>query len=132
MRKKKIEQHLRQVETENFDQFQSKFYSDSIFQLSRIDFPLEGYNSDDISDIPSDFAEQMGIEIANDDDYHWDKEDWLLIQDLDDNVIERSILRTDSLIIENFIIPNSGFEIIREFKLKEDKWYLVYYFYRNT
>ena len=119
------------VSFEDFEEFYNKFYSDSIFQLSRIIFPLPGYNSDIESEIPDDFAESSGIKKKE--EYFWEKEGWQFIKTIDnDTLIVKNFIKTDTIVIEDLIIPNSGFQIERKFKISDDKqWYLVYYLYQN-
>jgi hypothetical protein len=115
---------------EIFEDFYSKYYSDSIFQFERTIFPLPGYNSIVDLEMPDDIAELLGVKI--DDEYHWKKEEWIIINTVpdDDENIKKKIIKSDTLVIEELIIPNSGFNIIRKFKLIENNWYLVYYFYQ--
>lgn len=99
---------------ENFDQFNIKFHSDSVFQLSRVDFPIEGTH------------------IAGFERYNWTKKNWefLAIPVSDKSEFEEyqhSLVKTDTLITEKFWIPDSGFEVERTFKLINNKWFLVYY-----
>lgn len=99
---------------ENFDQFDAHFHSDSLFQISRIDFPIEG------------------LSVSGFDKHKWTKENWefMVVPVSSKNKIgnyEHSLVKTDTLVIERFWIPDSGFEVERQFKLIKDKWFLVYY-----
>ncbi|OXA80438.1 hypothetical protein SAMN05444397_102211 [Flavobacterium aquidurense] len=103
------------IETsEKFNQFNIRFHSDSIFQISRIDFPIEG------------------LSVSGFDRHKWTKENWefMIIPVSEKNTIdeyEHSLIKNDSLVIERFWIPDSGFEVERQFKLIRNKWFLVYY-----
>ncbi|MDA6072342.1 hypothetical protein NJT12_22190 [Flavobacterium sp. AC] len=102
------------VKGENFDVFNSQFHSDSVFQISRVDFPIDG------------------ISVSGFDRHNWTKENWKFINVpvSEKNEIqnyEHSLVKSDTLIIERFWIPDSGFEVERQFKLIKNKWFLVYY-----
>lgn len=99
---------------ENFDEFNKRFHSDSIFQISRVDFPIDG------------------ISVSGFDRHNWTKENWkfLSIPVSEKNEIkeyQHTLIKTDTLITERFWIPDSGFEVERQFKLLKNKWFLVYY-----
>jgi hypothetical protein len=99
---------------EKFDEFNIRFHSDSIFQISRIDFPIEG------------------LSVSGFDKHKWTKQNWefMIIPVSEKNKIddyEHSLIANDTLVIERFWIPDSGFEVERQFKLIRNKWFLVYY-----
>lgn len=99
---------------ESFDKFNVQFHSDSIFQISRVDFPIDGTH------------------ISGFEHYNWTKKNWqfLRIPVSEKNQFEEyqhSLVKTDSLITEKFWIPDSGFEVERTFKLINNKWFLIYY-----
>jgi hypothetical protein len=102
------------VTDENFDAFNERFHSDSVFQISRIDFPIEG------------------ISVSGFDKHNWTKTNWEFLKipvsektNIED--YEHSLVKTDSLITERFWIENSGFEVERQFKRINGKWFLIYY-----
>lgn len=107
-------------EIENFEDFLIKFRSDSVFRNDRILYPLKGYNSDDSGD-------------SNTVEYEWSKKMinyYLGIKYTDiDYVIK--IEKSKDLIKETIILEGSGFKIISKYILKENNWYLNYYFYQN-
>lgn len=99
---------------ENFEVFNKKFHSDSLFQVSRVDFPIEGKH------------------VTGFEQYNWTKKNWQfqavpVAENTEMGEYEHSLVKTDTLIIEKFWIPNSGFEVERQFKLVHNKWFLVYY-----
>ncbi|HPO66518.1 MAG TPA: hypothetical protein PKY76_11230 [Bacteroidales bacterium] len=110
---------------EDFNEFYNKFYSDSIFQMSRIVFPLKGKHCLDGCLPESPVATE------------WSKNEWSFLQAADevndsiirygDYVYRREIKKSDTLVVERIYIPDSGFEILAKYSLKEQKWYLVYY-----
>lgn len=117
------------MELEVFEEFYEEFYSDSLFQINRTIFPLPGYNSDIEIAVPEDVAEKLGIQKKK---YYWEKDKWLLLKKVQSNdEYKISVSKSDSLITEDIIIPETGFRTTKKFKLIERKWYLVYYFYQN-
>lgn len=100
--------------SENFEEFNRQFHSDSIFQLSRINFPIEGKL------------------IEGFDKQNWTSKNWELMKI---PVSEKSSLRnykhsvrkTEDFVIEKFWIDNSGFHFERRFKKIDGKWFLIYY-----
>lgn len=110
---------------EDFNSFYKKFYSDSVFQLSRIIFPLQGkhYKSDEGAFESEELA-------------YWKKEDWKIITNVfpdNDTVIKidrdtyrRRITKMDTLVIEKVFIENSGYHILQKYTIKNGKWYLGY------
>lgn len=99
---------------ENFDEFNKKFHSDSIFQVSRVDFPIEGKHI-------------TGFEQSN-----WTRKNWQfqvipVAEKTEIGEYQHSIIKTDTLITEKFWIDNIGFEVERQFKLIKNKWFLIYY-----
>jgi hypothetical protein len=100
--------------SEPFAAFNIRFHSDSIFQISRINFPLEGKSVD-------------GFEKQN-----WSSENWKFQKTPVKNkvsisVYKQSLSKTDEEVIEKFWIANSGFKVERKFKRINGKWFLVFY-----
>ena len=119
---------------EEFETFYQKFYDDSIFQISRVKFPLPGYNSNEVSGIPEDFAQEQGINFDQE-PFFWSKDSWRLVEPLEkqDVDIQKALNESDTLVTEKLFIPNSGFLIEKRFERADDgKWYLTYYYYQNT
>lgn len=99
---------------ENFDVFYKRFISDSMFQLSRITFPLK-----------CDISEKNIIKSFI------DKQDWKPIRVSIDNV-DRKIYKVDkknttSEVSHRIYIENSDVDIQLRYRLIKRKWYLVYY-----
>jgi hypothetical protein len=102
------------VDSEDFDVFNIRFYSDSIFQYSRIIFPLEGQF------------------IGGFEKHNWTKDNWIILKNpvvekSDSNEYQHSFSKSDSLVIEKFWLPESGFKVERRFKRIDNLWFLVYY-----
>ena len=100
--------------SENFEEFNRQFHSDSIFQLSRINFPIEGKL------------------IEGFDKQDWTYKNWELMKipvseksSLPN--FEHSVRKTEEVVIEKFWIDNSGFHFERRFKKIDGKWFLIYY-----
>lgn len=102
------------TDSENFEEFNNKFHTDSDFQLSRIKFPLKGEltTSDGIS--------------------NWTKKNWSFItvkvsEKQKDKEFKYSLRKSESLVIEKYWIEDTGFSIERKFELIDNNWFLVYY-----
>jgi len=101
---------------ENFDRFYERFHADSLFQLSRITFPLEG--------LPSFADENQFAE-----EFKWEADSWELHKPINYKEfpdLKRELEREDSLIKESVNMGN-GFALERHFALKGNQWYLVLY-----
>lgn len=99
---------------ESFEEFNKKFHSDSVFQVSRVDFPIEGEH------------------VSGFEQYNWTRENWQfhtipVAEKMEIGEYQHSLVKTDTLITERFWIPDSGFEVERQFKLIKGKWFLIYY-----
>lgn len=108
-----------QVQSENFEEFNQHFHSDSVFQLSRIKFPVEGIHRD-------------GWE-----EYKWTKENWEILKNPVTksnpfpNEYKHQLISSDTLVIEKYWIEDSGFQCERKFQLIKDKWFMVSYYDMN-
>ncbi len=100
------------IHYELFDTFSEKFHADSLFQLERLKFPIQGYA-----------VNQEGNES------HWSKSNWLMhrfpIQMLDTSVYKVKITERKGERIEEIFIEGSGFRTERVFKQIKGKWYLT-------
>jgi hypothetical protein len=99
---------------ESFDSFNTKFHTDSSFQISRIPFPIDGQCVNDVENA------------------RWSKNNWEFLKtpvalDTDTTECRHSLVMSDSMVTEKFWIDQSGFKVERRFKLKSGKWFLVYY-----
>ena len=95
---------------EDFGEFFLKFHSDSIFQMDRVLFPLQGYRSEER-------------------DFYWNKEEWILHENaqIDTKIFTEEKVVSETDVIHKVYIKDSGFYIERVFKVIDCKWYLVYY-----
>ena len=102
-----------QRKTESFNEFNTKFHSDSLFQISRINFPIEG----------------KYVEGFNRKD--WSLKNWqMLRKPVGENISKEFQISTkisDSIVIEKIWNPNSGFHTEIRFKAIKGKWYLIYF-----
>ena len=102
----------RKIIIEDFDRFYDKFHKDSIFQISRIKFPLDGAKFDS--------GEEM----------KWSKNNWTMLKtrifDVDTTEFKIEFKKNNDSFYQKYWIENSGFWGEYKFKLIENKWYLVY------
>lgn len=106
------------VTKEKFEDFYDQFYSDSIFQKSRIIIPIVGeileWNEND-SVVKSDLKNKI-INITNFKTIHRFKPN-----------AKQSIEKGNELCTEKIFIENSGFLMERKFILLNGKWFLKEY-----
>jgi hypothetical protein len=97
---------------ENFDDFYNRFHSDSLFQMSRVKFPLKG------------------TKVDYEGEKKWSGKNWITmktkIQDVDTTVFKTEYKKTDNSFSEKFWIEDTGYYSEYKFKLIDKKWYLVY------
>lgn len=98
---------------EEFYNFDKRFHSDSILQMSRITFPLKGNIVD-------------GFEKKN-----WSEKEWQILkhsvtEKIEEKDFKKQTSFSDSLVTERIWIENSGFSFERHFKKINGKWFLVY------
>lgn len=97
---------------ENFQAFHTKFYSDSLFQIQRIEFPLLG-NDPDGSSKP----------------FLWEIETWKFKKavDTESGKIKRIPFYDMGDVIRERIVIQDAFMIQNMFSLINNKWYLTEY-----
>jgi len=99
---------------ESFEDFSIRFYNDSMFQISRIEFPLAG-------EIVEEDLNIAPIE----------PKDWVMLKvptsEIDTNEYKVEITRDSIDISERIYIEDSGVDIELKFKRIDSKWYLIYY-----
>jgi|ERR1035437_13064 hypothetical protein len=96
---------------EDFDSFYDKFHNDSLFQISRLKFPLEG--GPDRGDINEE----------------WTKENWHILKtkiyDVDTTKYKVFYEKREKSFTEKVWIEDSGFSFEYHFGLINNKWFLV-------
>lgn len=97
---------------ENFDVFYDKFHSDSVFQMSRISFPLKGEKVD--------WNGQQ----------QWTIKNWVTLKtkiyDVSTSEFKTDYKKTDSTFVQKFWLKDSGYFSEYRFELINKKWRLVY------
>lgn len=127
------------AKSESFDDFSKLFYSDSLFQINRIIFPLENDKK-----IEKEYADALkdsdNVEIDKENNYHpLNKTNWTFLNNayFKDNdsiaIIEgvtykRRIHKTNTFVEENILYADNDFVmVVLKFKLINGKWYLIDY-----
>ncbi len=97
---------------EDFSGFYDRFHIDSLFQISRINFPLKGVNMD----------------VTN--KKVWTKDNWPLmkarIYDIDTSQFKIEYKKTENAFTQKFWLKDSSFGSEYRFELIDKKWFLVY------
>lgn len=120
---------------EDFDSFKSKFYSDSIFQISRIIFPLESEKKSE-KEYSEALKDSNINEISKNNHPSYDKSDWIILADdsfKDDSVAiidgvkyKRRFYKTSKFVEENILYADpEQVMIMSKFQLINNKWYMV-------
>jgi len=110
---------------ESFNDFFNEFSTDSTFRISRIKFPIKGFNSDE-TNINS-----------KDNPFLWNKEDWSFYAEEDFNrskskdIKKTDTIKTGTSVIYRIYKEDSGYDIQYKFEESKNKWFLVYYSYKN-
>jgi hypothetical protein len=100
---------------EDFERFYTKFHEDSVFQKTRIDFPLSGETS---------FLAAAGTQMKL-----WYADEWTTHQAFDamDTLgYEQNMIAVDTMVVD-VIYDNRAQGITRYFSLRDGKWYLTFY-----
>lgn len=100
---------------EDFIQFYDKFHSDSAYQMSHIQFPLEGYptNADSITG-----------------QFFWTPDKWKMhtMKAFNDSLFTRKFeVPMPFAVNETVFQNNTPFGMMRRFFKKGDEWYLIFY-----
>ena len=96
---------------EEFQSFRTVYYSDSLFQLERTEFPLSG-------------KDPQGV----DPNFYWDIDNWTMLRMVEENpqVRRLPLLNLDGLVIERLVVQER-FLIESKFSRVDGKWYLTEY-----
>jgi hypothetical protein len=126
------QKYIKASDQEEFSKFLQKFVDDSIFQTSRIVFPLSGI-SDEVptQERSGDVDWGQYNDGLGPDNIKWDKAEWKY-QDVRDKAFDQKeyeieYQKTDSIIKR--IISGRGFGYVYKetFKKIEGKWYLIHF-----
>lgn len=97
--------------TEDFDLFYDRFHTDSLFQVSRLKFPIEGGPD------------------RGDNNEIWSRENWSMLKtkiyDVDTTQYKVSYEKLKRSFTQKVWIEDSGFRFEYRFELINDKWFLV-------
>jgi hypothetical protein len=130
---------IKEVKVEDFDTFINKFYSDSLFQINRIVFPLENDRKIE-SEYKEALNDSINISINNENKYiPHNKNNWVTLT-TDQTFRKDSIViadgvkyirrfhKTEKYVEESILYadPEYIFMIVK-YKLINGKWYLVDY-----
>ncbi len=114
---------------EVFEQFNKKFFTDSVFQLSRTIFPLPGAWSAVIyGDAKVDNQETDKYLVKNN-NFFWKKKGWRYITHTKDTTGKYyfTFERKDSIMREQILTKETDDVITYIFKLVDKKWFLTYF-----
>jgi hypothetical protein len=105
------------IEVEDFDTFYERFLTDSTFQMSRINFPLQGLPTNADS---TDFAAG----------FNWEARNWDIHKKVDyvELGYQREVQKISEYLTTETLINPQGYGVRRRFKVNtEGEWFLIYY-----
>lgn len=127
------------VKSESFEEFSKLFYSDSLFQLNRIIFPLENDKKME-QEYANALKDSDNIEIHKKNSYYsYNKNNWVFLNNAyfknNDSIAiiegvkyKRKFHKTNKFVEENILYADDGFVmVILKFKSINGKWYLIDY-----
>jgi len=100
---------------ETFKSFYNRFLKDEVFQLSRIEFPVDGEIQEEDIDISGKIEQKDWVTLVGS------------IYDVDTNEYKVEIKEDSTDVYHRIYIPDSSVDIEMKYKLIDNKWYLVYY-----
>jgi hypothetical protein len=115
-------------EIEDFTKFHERFYSDSIFQISRILFPLPGADSDIIYGNEKVEDQENEKYLIRNNKLFWKKEGWEHIDALaEDKEFAVTLEKKGTEIREQMHSRETDLGITLWFSLIDNKWMLTYF-----
>lgn len=95
--------------------FYQRFHQDSLFQIQRTRFPLDGYAIEGGNISP------------------WKKEEWIMhkngLENIDSQIYQTQRIERPGLMQEKIYQQDSGVLIERHFSLLQNRWFLTFYLY---
>ena len=114
---KQSDETTKKTSEEDFKDFYTKFHEDSLFQINRIDFPLNGETT---------YLSPSGTKAT-----YWYKDDWAMQTLLSDTMqLNQKFIRADSIMVD-IIYDNDGVGLTRYFSVRDNQWYLTFYSEHN-
>lgn len=100
---------------ESFDVFYQRFHRDSLFQIERVRFPLNGYAIE-------------GGRVSS-----WSKAEWVMhkngLEAIDTAIYQTERFTQHEVLQERIYQADSGVLIERHFSLLQNQWFLTFYLY---
>lgn len=116
------------TQDENFEKFYNAFITDSIFQISRIKFPLEGRSTEFVFDENYNRDTICKIYTIKSKKFYWNKDGWVSFKgEADLNDFSKEVINNENLAKVKYKSKNEDFTIFLEFIKINNKWYLHYY-----
>ena len=105
----------------DFESFYENFHNDSLFQMSHINFPLEGATR----------AKGSNLDVMI--PVKWEKENWIMHKPFNDhnNTFQRDFFMVGPVIVEKIADKNQFFSMERRFSKFGNEWQLIYYAVSN-
>lgn len=117
------------VYTEKFDDFFAHFLRDSVFQISRVDFPLRGMSTEFVFN-EEEARDSVGNSFfIKDRKFYWTKMNWAFIQGANLNVKDYSFSKKkgDNYYEITYRSKLDDIVLFFRFQFVSGRWYLTYY-----
>lgn len=114
--------------SEIFSEFYQKFTTDSIFQISRIRFPLSGYSNEKRLKEATYLTNKRLLDDSLTVNVEWKKNFWIMHHAITDSSYKTIRTIKDSTVIERTYLPNSEYDFRSYYKRINGLWYLIYYY----
>lgn len=105
------------IEVEDFDTFYERFLTDSTFQMSRINFPLQG--------LPAN-ADSTHFATG----FNWEAQNWDIHKKIDyvELGYQRELQKNSEYLVTETLTSPQGYGVQRRFMVNaKGEWFLIYY-----
>jgi len=100
---------------DDFLPFYNQFHADSVFQLTRVNFPLKGI--------------KVNVETGGGTEYNYTQDEWTIHKEFDDmgGTFTRSFEEFAGIVVETIVANGGQFKSVRRFAKLSGEWHLIYY-----
>ncbi len=100
---------------DDFLAFYNQFHEDSVFQMTRINFPLKGIKA----------IENIG----GGESYSYSQDEWIIHKPFDDmgGTFSRSFEEFSGIVVETMLANEGQFRSVRRWAKLGDEWHLIFY-----
>lgn len=116
------------AKNENFEKFYKIFLKDSVFQISRINFPLKGRSTEFVFDENEMKDTICDTFIIKDHSFFWNKKGWVSFKgEANLNEFKKEVVTKKTFKSVRYVSKTDNFIVFLKFEIIDNKWFLVYY-----